>query len=461
MRSLMTKSLFPKNFIFGAATAALQIEGSPNAEGKGKSTWDAFALKKGKIRNGDTPETACDHYRRYPEDINLMEKLGLDAYRFSISWPRIYPNGERAINQQGLDHYSRLVDSLLEAGITPFPTLFHWDLPLALQKKYKGFTNRKTAHLFADYAETVVKKLGDRVKNWITINEPWEFSCMGHLLGEHAPGIKSPRAFFQTMHHVLLAHGLGTERIRALSPDAKTGITISMTPVHPLTDTKKDRWSAMMANQFMNHITLGPLYKKEYPEPLFSRLKLCTPKIIEGDMDIIAVPTDFIGINNYQREFAMYKWYIPFFNTWITGGEVAEHDFVRNGVQHTSMGWEVHPPCIYECLTILREKYGNPPVYITENGAAFDDVVENGRVNDLKRINYLRDYIAMVSKAYSEGSDVRGYFVWSLMDNFEWAVGFSKRFGLVHIDYATQKRTIKDSGYWYRDFITEQKSFCR
>jgi len=449
---------FPKNFVFGAATAALQIEGSVDADGKGKSTWDDFSHRKGAIRKGHIPDTACDHYRRYPEDIALMKDMGLDAYRFSVSWPRIYPDGEGSINQKGLDFYSRLVDNLLEAGIDPFVTLFHWDLPLALQKKYKGFQNRKVAHLFADYTETVVKHLGDRVKNWITINEPWEFSAMGHLLGEHAPGIKSPWAFFKAIHHVHLAHGLGIERIRALSPDAKAGITISMTPVHPISDSEKDHWSAKIANEFMNHISLGPLYKKEYPELLFSRMRLCTPKIEEGDMEIIAAPTDFIGLNNYQREFAMYKWYIPFFNTWITGSETAEHEFIRDGVQHTSMGWEVYPPCIYECLKIIQGEYGNPPVYITENGAAFDDVLENGKVNDTKRIDYLRDYLEMVNRARLDGADVRGYFVWSLMDNFEWAVGFDKRFGLIHVDYESQKRTIKESGNWYRDFIQKQKN---
>ncbi len=450
---------FPENFIYGAATAALQIEGSPDADGKGKSTWDEFSHKKGKIRNNHIPDTACDHYRRYPEDISLMQQLGLDAYRFSISWPRIYPEGEGRINQAGLDHYSRLVDSLLEAGITPFPTLFHWDLPLALQKKYGGFKSRETAYLFADYSETVLKHLGDRVKNWITINEPWEFSAMGHLLGEHAPGIKSPWAFFKAMHHVLLAHGLGMDRIRAIVPDAQAGITVSMTPVHPRTDTEKDRWSAKIANEFMNHITLAPLYKKEYPELLFDRLSICTPKIEDGDMDIIARPTDFIGLNNYQREFAMHKWYVPFFKTWITGGEVAQTEFVRDGVQHTSMGWEVYPPCIYECLKILQNDYGNPPVYITENGAAFDDVAVDGKVNDDKRIDYLAGYLEMVHQAFTEGSDLRGYFAWSLMDNFEWAVGFDKRFGLIHVDYETQKRTIKKSGYWYRDLINKQKSY--
>ena len=302
----MSEKQFPENFIFGAATAALQIEGSPTAGGKGPSTWDKFSHTKGKIRKGHVPDRACEHFTRYKEDISLMKELGLDAYRFSISWPRIYPDGEGTVNQEGLDFYSRLTDSLLEAGITPYATLFHWDLPLALQKKYGGFQNRKTVHLFADYTETVVKTLGDRIKNWITINEPWEFAAMGHLLGEHAPGIRSPRAFFRVMHHVLLAHGLGMERIRALSPAAEAGITVSMTPAHPLTDSPKDQWAAKMANQFMNHITLGPLYKKEYPELLYRRMRLFTPKIEAGDMDIIATPTDFIGLNNYQREFAMY-----------------------------------------------------------------------------------------------------------------------------------------------------------
>ncbi|PKL40080.1 MAG: beta-glucosidase [Spirochaetae bacterium HGW-Spirochaetae-1] len=449
---------FPENFLFGAATAAFQIEGACAEDGKGPSTWDHFTGIKGKIRGGSNASRACEHYHRYPEDIAIMKELNLDAYRFSISWPRIMPNGEGVVNNKGLDFYSRLVDSLLDAGIEPFITLFHWDLPLALQKKYRGFENRTVSRLFADYAEVVVSHLGDRVKNWITINEPWEFSCMGHLLGEHAPGRMSPRAFFRVMHNVLLAHGYGMQVIKGLYPESRAGITVSMTPVQPMTESKKDAWSAVMANQFMNHITLSPLYHGKYPEPFWSKMKVLTPKIADGDMTIISQKTDFLGLNNYQRERAMHKWYIPFFKTWITGSGIAERDFVRDGVQYTSMGWEVHPPCIYDCLKTIQTEYGNPPVYITENGAAFDDMVTDGKVHDEKRIDYLSGYLAMVRKAMTEGADVRGYFVWSLLDNFEWAAGLGKRFGLVYVDYESQKRIIKDSGRWYSTLISGSKA---
>lgn len=437
---------FPSSFVFGAATAAFQIEGYAQADGKGPSIWDEFSHQKGKIRKGHNANTACEHYKRYTEDIALLKALHLDAYRFSVSWPRVFPDGEKTINQAGLDYYSRLTDRLLEKGITPYATLFHWDLPLALQKKYSGFAARKTAWLFADYAETVVKHLGDRVKNWITVNEPWEFSGLGHLLGVHAPGKKNPWTFFRVMHNLLLAHGLAAQRIKSLFSDARVGITLSLTPVHAHSQKPKDMWAAQMGNQFLNHITLAPLYKKQYPELLRKHLSLFMPKTHAQDFDIIAYPTDFLGINNYQREFAMYKWYIPFFQTWISGLAIPDHDFVKDGVQHTSMGWEVYPPSIYESLKIIKDKYNNPPVYVTENGAAFDDVVEDGKVFDTKRADYLDTYLKQVERAHQEGCDVRGYFVWSLLDNFEWAAGLDKRFGLVYVDYDSQKRIIKTSG---------------
>ena len=449
---------FPVDFIFGAATSAFQIEGGYNADGKGPSIWDQFAHTKAKIRFEQNADKACDHYRRFAEDVALMKAIGLGAYRFSIAWSRIFPQGEGQINNKGLDFYSRLTDVLLENNITPFPTLFHWDLPLALQKKYNGFENRTVCALFADYSETVVRALGDRIENWVTINEPFEFSAFGHFLGTHAPGKTSLPAYFRVMHHLLLAHGLALERIRSIAPQVKVGLVASLTPIHPQTGSDKDRQAAILANQFMNHITLQPLYKGTYPEPLWSRVRLLHPAVKAGDMQIISHPTDFIGINNYQREFAAYKWYVPFLQMDISGKDTAETEFVKDGVQHTSMGWEVYPQGLYECLRLLKDEYGNPPVYITENGAAFDDrLTEDGQVHDPLRVQYLESYLCKAQQALQEGCNLKGYFVWSLLDNFEWAAGFSKRFGIVYVDFETQKRTIKDSGRWYRELIRAQR----
>lgn len=448
---------FPAGFILGASTAAYQIEGSPDADGKGPSIWDEFAHRAGRIRGGDTGDVACDHYRLYREDVALMRSLGLGAYRFSISWPRIFPEGEGAVNERGLDFYERLVDLLLEGGVEPFPTLFHWDLPLALQRKYGGFADRRTSELLADYSEAVARRLGDRVKRWITVNEPFEFSCFGHALGSHAPGLRSPAAYFRTMHHLLLGQGLALERIKAACPGAQAGPALSITPIHPRGASERDRRAAELANQLLNRITLDPIFKGRYPEPLWSKVRLLRPRVLEGDMATISRKPDFIGINNYQREFAHHAWYVPLLHLDLSGKDIAERAYVEDGVQHTSMGWEVYPDAIYESLMLLKNDYGNPPVYITENGAAFDDeIAGDGHVPDGLRIDYLAAYMARVADAAREGADVRGYFAWSLMDNFEWAAGRSKRFGLVYVDYPSQRRIIKDSGYWYRDMIAAQ-----
>ena len=454
----MANAQFPEGFLFGAATSAYQIEGACREDGKGPSIWDEFVHKPGKIRFGQNGDTACDAYHRYAEDIALMKTIGLQAYRFSISWSRVFPEGEGKINSAGLDFYSRLTDALLEAGIIPFPTLFHWDLPLALQRKYNGFENRTVSALFADYSEAVVRALGDRIEQWVTINEPFEFAAFGHFLGQHAPGKTSLPAYFRVIHHLLLAHGQALERIRSSRPQNKVGIVVSLTPIHAQTGSAKDQMAARLANQFMNHITLQPLYRGSYPEPLWSRVRLLHPALKAGDLQTISAPTDFIGINNYQREFATYKWYVPFLQMDISGQDTAETEFVKDGVQHTSMGWEVYPQGLYECLRLLKDEYGNPPVYITENGAAFDDRLSvDGQVYDPLRIQYLESYLGKAQQAVEEGCALKGYFVWSLLDNFEWAAGFSKRFGIVYVDFETQKRTIKASGIWYQGLIQAQK----
>ncbi|WP_428239642.1 GH1 family beta-glucosidase [Gynuella sp.] len=447
----------PKDFIWGAATSALQIEGATGLDGRGRSIWDTFSKRRGKIRAGDHPEQACEHYHRYSQDIRLMRRLNLQAYRLSIAWPRIFPRGRGRINHAGLDYYKRLTDELLNAGIRPFVTLFHWDMPQALYDSHRGFLHRDMAAIFADYVETVVRGLGDRVKDWITLNEPFEHAALGHLTGDHAPGRRSLSGYFTVMHHQLLGHGLALQRIRALAPDARVGITLSQTPIHPASGRQRDQWAAGFANQLINRITLDPLLKGKYPEQVQRRMRWFWPKVTAADLNCIHQPLDFLGINHYSCEFASYRWYIPFLRCWINGAAVAEQEAEIDGRRYTAMGWEVKPEGMAEVLRMLRQEYANPEVIITENGAAFEDQLIDGRVSDPKRIDYLRSYIAEVNRARADGSNVTGYFVWSLMDNFEWAAGYQKRFGLIHVDYPSQRRTIKDSGYWYARLIAEHK----
>ncbi|QFU75446.1 beta-glucosidase [Halioglobus maricola] len=455
----MPELIFPKDFVFGTATAAYQIEGAYAEDGRGLSIWDEFSHRKGKTHKGDNGDVACDHYHRYPEDIALMGELGVNAYRMSLSWSRILPEGTGKINQAGINHYRREFDALLEAGITPYVTLFHWDLPLALHNKYGGFQNRQAAHDFAEYAEVAAKAFGDQVKHWITLNEPWEHCVMGHFMGEHAPGYHRPWTFMKVMHNLLLGHALGMERIRDVLPDATVGITTSHTPAHPFTDRDKDHEAAALANEFLNFVTLDPLYKGHYPEELSRRFRYFKPGVETGDMERINAPIDFIGVNNYQREFARHTYLVPFLNTWIVGGtQGAERDFVKDGVQHTSMGWEVYPEAIYEVLGWLRNDYDNPTTMITENGAAFEDEVIDGEVHDPKRMDFLEGYMGQVKRAMDHGSDITGYFVWTLIDNFEWAAGFAKRFGIIHVDHQTQERIIKGSGRWYADLIRRSQA---
>ncbi len=440
---------FPQGFIFGAASSAFQIEGSPDADGKGPSIWDEFTGRPGAIRGGDRADPACDHYRRWREDLDIARELRLDAYRFSLSWPRVLPEGRGRVNAAGLDFYSRLVDGLLERGITPFPTLFHWDLPAALQRELGGFRNRETVALFADYARIVARALGDRVKNWITVNEPFEFSCFGHLFGTHAPGVKNPFAFLGAMHHVLLAHGEAVSVLRAEVPGAKVGPALSWTPVHPQRDLAADRAAADRAEAYMNRITFDPLLKGAYPAAVADKF-LFRPPVKEGDLARISAPIDFVGVNYYSRERARNNPFIPLVRADITGKEPRE---LPEDDGRTAMGWEVYPDGLTEILRTLRDRYGNPPVYVTEFGSAWTDVPAEGpngpRLVDARRVRYLAGQLERIYAARQEGSDLRGCFVWSLMDNFEWAEGLSKRFGLTYVDYATQRRVIKESGRRY------------
>lgn len=453
----MNLSALPNDFIFGAATSAYQIEGAVDKDGRGPSIWDDFCRQKARIQSGHSGATACDHYHRYREDIDIMAQLGLQAYRFSIAWPRIFPEGRGKINQCGLDFYKRLVDGLLEKNIRPYATLFHWDMPSALYRSHRGFVSRDTCSFFADYVETVVGQLGDRVKDWITLNEPFEHACLGHLVGSHAPGKHSLKQYLQVMHHQLLAHGMAVQRIRQVSPAASVGITLSITPILPNSDTEKDAWAAQFGNQLLNHITLGPLYKQAYPEEMQRRLRWFWPKTEDNDLAVISQPTDFVGINHYNCERASHRWYIPFLNLWISGANNTCGEHEKNGKQYTAMGWQVEPEGMAQALRMLREDYGNPTVLITENGAAFEDSLREGSVDDKKRIAYFEQYLNEVLQARHIGSKIQGYFAWSLLDNFEWATGYTKRFGLVHVDYNSQQRTIKNSGHWYAKLIQQHR----
>ncbi|MGQ9715646.1 MAG: GH1 family beta-glucosidase [Anaerolineae bacterium] len=438
---------FPEHFTWGAATAAYQIEGAWDEDGKGPSIWDVFCRVPGAIQDGDTGDVACDHYHRWREDVALMRELGLRAYRFSVSWPRVLPEGRGKVNRPGLDFYDRLVDALLAAEIQPFVTLYHWDLPQALQEE-GGWPVRDTARRFADFADVVSRRLGDRVRHWITLNEPWVVAYAGYGNGYHAPGIRNPLAAVQATHHLLLAHGLAVPVLRE-NGDAATqvGITLNLSPVHPASDRPADEGAARRYDGFLNRWFLDPLFRRRYPEDMLEMLGSALPDRYEEDLETIAVPVDFLGVNNYTRTVVADD----------PDSVVVETREVKpTGRPYTEMGWEVYPEGLYEILTRVHRDYAPPCIYITENGAAFADQVDaEGRVHDAQRVGFLREHIAQAHRALEEGVPLAGYFVWTLLDNFEWAYGYSKRFGIVYVDFATQERIVKDSGIWYRGVIAE------
>lgn len=434
---------FPKGFLWGVATSAYQIEGSPLADGAGASIWHRFTHTPGTILNGDTGDTACDHYHRWRQDIALMRELGLKAYRFSTAWARIFPEGKGRLNPAGLDFYSRLVDTLLEAGIVPMLTLFHWDLPAALQDS-GGWTNRDCAGWFADYAWQMVRSLGTRVPLWVTHNEPWVVTTLGYLLGQHAPGMRDLGAAARVAHHLLLGHALAVQAFRSENPpNAQIGIVNNLSPHHPASDSPMDQQVAEFHHQFVNRLFLDPLFEGRYPERVLATLSEFVPPIQEGDMELIQAPIDFVGVNYYTRFVVAYD-----------PGSPLQFRHVRQPSLYTEMGWEVYPEGLYEILEWVRETYRNPTIYLTENGAAFPDRLEEGGVvRDQARLDYLRDHLIQAHRALQAGVALKGYFVWSLLDNFEWAHGFSKRFGLVYVDYATQQRILKQSARWYAQVI--------
>jgi beta-glucosidase len=434
---------FPPGFRFGAATAAYQIEGAAHEDGRGDSIWDTFCRIPGAILNGDTGDVACDHYHRWEQDLELMAQLGLESYRFSISWPRVQPDGAGPLNPAGVRFYRRLVEGLLDRGIEPIATLYHWDLPQPLQDA-GGWASRATADRFAAYAGHMARELGDLVGTWITHNEPWVVSFVGHVQGRFAPGIRDWPTALAVAHHVLLSHGMAVEAL-----PGKVGITLNLAPIHPA--GPGDEAAARIQDGHLNRWFLDPVLRGAYPEDMVALYEEHVGPLAvvqDGDLAVIARPIDFLGVNYY---FLARVSEAP--DEQPLG--VAQ---VRGRGPLTAMGWEVEPEGLYELLVRLRDDYGPIPIAITENGAAYDDPPpSDGLVSDPQRLAYLQGHIDAVARAIDAGVDVRRYLAWSLMDNFEWASGYSKRFGIVHVDYETQRRTLKSSGAWYRDLIARTR----
>jgi beta-glucosidase len=439
---------FPAEFLWGAATASYQIEGAVAEAGRGESIWDRFSHTPGAIENDDTGDVACDHFHRWREDLDLMQQVGLRAYRFSIAWPRIYPDGASTLNQRGLDFYSRLVDGLLERGISPMATLYHWDLPQALETRLGGWGARETAERFAEYAATVFGALGDRVPRWVTLNEPWVAAFIGYYTGRHAPGQTDLAKAVTASHHLLLGHARAVQVYRSLGLPGQIGITLDLQVASPDGDTEEDRRAAELGDGYTNRWFLDPLFRGSYPSDVLDvfreRGAVLDGTIGSGDMESIAAPIDFLGMNFYMR-----RWYRA-----TSDGLGFTERLFRDGDDVTEMGWAIVPEAMGEQLARLRADYPPIPVYITENGMAERDTVgADGAVHDPRRIDYLRRHFAVAEEAIAAGTDLRGYFVWTWMDNFEWGFGYRPRFGLVHVDFETQRRTLKDSATWFADVV--------
>ena len=433
----------PPTFTLGAATSAAQIEGTASDDGKGPSIWDAFCATPGKIKDGSDLRVACDHLNRMPEDVERMQWLGLDAYRFSFAWPRVQPLGQGAWNEKGFDFYDRLIDTLLAKGIAPHATLHHWDLPQALQESVGGWQSRETAHRFADYSAEVLRRFGDRLAAVATLNEPWCVATLGYERGQFAPGLTDRRAAMQVSHHLLLGHGLAMQAMRALSPKAQLGIVLNHTPAVAAERTHADQQAARILDGLDVRWYMDPIFRGAYPADAVEYLGADAPVVEAGDMALIRQPLDFLGINLYTRFWT---------STAVPPIPAPEPHGVND------MGWEIVPEILTQHLVRLTRDYMPPPILITENGMANADVVSaDGSVNDTPRVAYLQGHLAAVQKAMEMGADVRGYFYWSLLDNFEWDSGYAKRFGLFRVDYETQARTAKASAHWYRDFIANHK----
>ena len=446
---------FPGGFFWGTATASYQIEGGWNEDGKGESIWDRFAHTAGKIKNGDTGDVACDSYHRWREDIALMQAMNLNSYRFSLSWPRIQPSGSGALNAKGIDYYSRIVDALLEARIRPFVTLYHWDLPQALEDP-GGWPNRDMASRFADYVQVAAKALGDRVSDWMLFNEPAAFVDLGYLEGTHAPGHQSLLDFLRATHVVNLAQGAGFRSLKAVQPKARVGTAFSMSLCEPASDSESDKLAAERAHSIINAWFLDPALRGEYPEAL-TFFPERVMGIRSGDMESMRAPLDFIGINLYYRTIASAASMLERLThtqEWLFPVKME----MGNVGPKTDMGWEVWPQALYEMVMRITRDYNRPVIEITESGCAYNDAPDaSGEMHDERRTTYHHEYLSALARAMAEGADVRGYHAWSLMDNFEWAEGYSQRFGLSYVDFKTQERTIKDSGKWYAKVAAENR----
>jgi beta-glucosidase len=439
---------FPGDFVFGVATAAFQIEGATKADGRKPSIWDAFSNMPGRVYNRDNGDVACDHYNRLDEDLDLIKEMGVEAYRFSIAWPRIYPDGTGPLNETGLDFYDRLVDGCKQRGIKTFATLYHWDLPLALMGD-GGWTARSTAQAFQRYAQTVIRRLGDRLDAVATFNEPWCSVILSHLYGVHAPGERNMQAMLHAAHYTNLAHGLGIEAIRAEAPKLPAGIVYNAMSVIPASGSAEDKAAASRAEDFHNGLFFGPVFKGEYPEAVLDAFKPIMPKIEEGDLKIISQKIDWWGLN----------YYTPMRVAHDPSPEAVFPATIQAPFVHpakTDIGWEIDSSGLSHVVRDLYTKYDLPDCYITENGAAYNmGVGSDGEVDDQPRLDYYADHLSVTADLIKEGFPMRGYFAWSLMDNFEWAEGYRMRFGLVHVDYETQVRTMKKSGKWYSTLAQE------
>ncbi|PIB28871.1 GH1 family beta-glucosidase [Maribacter sp. 4G9] len=445
MAKKIHSSGFGKDFIWGVSTAAFQIEGAHDKHGKGPSIWDIFSSKKGNIRGNETAKTSCDFYHRYKEDIDLMKSLNIPNFRFSISWSRILPTGTGKINPEGIAFYNRVIDYCLELGITPWATLYHWDLPHALELK-GGWTNREVLQWLEEYTKICAQSFGDRVKYWMVLNEPMVFTGGGYFLGVHAPGKKRLRNFLPAVHHAQLAQGRIGRLLRKIVPNSKVGTTFSCSYIVPKNNSQRNLRAAKRVDALLNRLFIEPVLGLGYPTkdlPILRRLK---PYILPGDMEESAFQFDFIGIQNYTREVIQHNYFVPYIKAKII-------EAPKRNVRTTLMDWEVYPPSIYEMIRKYDAYSNMPNIVITENGAAFHDTFTKGKIKDKNRKQYLKDHLEQVLKAKNEGLNVHGYFVWTLTDNFEWAEGYHPSFGLVHVDFKTQKRTVKKSGKWYRGFL--------
>jgi beta-glucosidase len=447
---------FPPGFVWGTATSAFQIEGAAREDGRGESIWDRFAATRGAVRDGTSGDVACDHYHRYAEDVGIMRELGAGAYRFSIAWPRVIPGGRGAVNARGLDFYSRLVDCLLEARITPYVTLYHWDLPQPLQDE-GGWASRATAEAFARFADVVSRRLGDRVKHWITHNEPWCASHLGYRTGLHAPGLRDGAASLRARHHLLLSHGWAVPLVRANSPEAEVGITLNLTHAVPASSSQEDHEACRAFDGGLNRWFLDALHRGSYPLDVvddYARLGHLPAAglasfVLDGDMWEISRPIDFVGVNYYNRTVVRSDAIPEAMNRPRTVHLAPESEW-------TQMGWEVYPDGLFQILVRVHEDYRPTALLVTENGASYGTGPDaSGRIRDVSRQRYLHDHFLAARRAIDRGVPLRGYFVWSLLDNFEWDWGYSQRFGLVWVDYETQRRTLKDSALWFRGVVTD------